>query len=548
MDEFLAQAERLRNNLASLGARRLVALALVGLFTFAFIGIAGWQLSKPAYELLYSGLDRQDVSRIGVALRENNIAFDVGSDGSSVLVRYGTSAQARMLLAEKGLPHGASAGYELFDKMGSLGLTSFMQEVTRVRALEGELARSIQLLRGVKSARVHIVMPDEGSFRRARQPPSASVVLRIDSPGDMSSANAIRKLVAAAIPGMTGDHVTVLTSDGIVLASNDEGTDGAPGHVRTIERNIAQEVENNIRKTLEPILSLKNIQVSVAARINADKKQTEETVFNPESRVERSVRVIKENQVAQNNTQSGPASVERNLPQDKSRNSDGKQSTEENQKREEVTNYEVSSKRTILTSAGYGLESLSIAVLVNRASLSAVLGGSPTPDVLAKQLSDLELLIGSAAGLKRERGDNLRLSAIDFVTPSRDADAVSSIGAGEIILRQTGTIVTALAYVGGALLILVLGVRPVTRLLAAPVPPVASPTLAIADAGHPSKPVKGLDSSTHAITMATPADRSEDMMIPAPSRFALGKLERIVALDEELAASVLKQWIGEAAA
>ena len=119
-----------------------------------------------------------------------------------------------MMLAEKGLPHSSSVGNELYDKLGSLGLTSFMQEVTRVRALEGELARTIQMMRGVKAARVHIVMPDEGSFRRARQPPSASVVIRTEMSDDRTTAQAIRHLVSAALPGMTIDEVTVLNVDG----------------------------------------------------------------------------------------------------------------------------------------------------------------------------------------------------------------------------------------------------------------------------------------------------------------------------------------------
>ena len=130
----------------------------------------------------------QDVSRIGAALKEAGIAFDVNAQGTAVLVRYGQTAQARMLLAEKGLPASANAGYELFDKLGSMGLTSFMQEVTRVRALEGEIARTIQAMKGVKAARVHIVLPDSGSFRRSRQSPSASVIIRTESAGDFTSA------------------------------------------------------------------------------------------------------------------------------------------------------------------------------------------------------------------------------------------------------------------------------------------------------------------------------------------------------------------------
>jgi len=137
------QLERLWMSLLGLGARRLGALALVGVTVFATVALSGYYLSRPDHETLYGGLNAQDVSRIGATLKEAGRAFDVNSQGTAVLVRRGQAAQARMLLAEKGLPSSTNAGYELFDKLGSMGLTSFMQEVTRVRALEGEIAHLI---------------------------------------------------------------------------------------------------------------------------------------------------------------------------------------------------------------------------------------------------------------------------------------------------------------------------------------------------------------------------------------------------------------------
>src|SRR5690606_17688542 len=131
-------------------------MAGIAAIVMAVIGVGALYLNRPAYETLYVGLERADVNQIGMVLGEAGIAFDVGADGTSVLVSAGNTAQARMLLAEKGLPTSANAGYELFDNVGSLGLTSFMQQVTRVRALEGEIARTIQSLQGIKAARVHI--------------------------------------------------------------------------------------------------------------------------------------------------------------------------------------------------------------------------------------------------------------------------------------------------------------------------------------------------------------------------------------------------------
>ena len=153
---FQDQLQNLLASLTKLGWRRLVALGAIGLTVAGIVGFGGLYLSRPAFEVLYAGLDRQDVANIGSALTEAGITFDVASDGASVKVRYSETARARMLLAEKGLPHSANSGYELYDKLGSLGLTSFMQDVTRVRALEGELARTIQTMNGVSAPRACI--------------------------------------------------------------------------------------------------------------------------------------------------------------------------------------------------------------------------------------------------------------------------------------------------------------------------------------------------------------------------------------------------------
>jgi flagellar M-ring protein FliF len=146
-------AQRLWNNLLELGPRRLTVLALVGLVVFLGVGGGAYYLSRPEFEVLYTGLNREDITRVSAVLRDANISFDVNAAGDTVYVHPGQTAQARTLLAEKGLPNSSSGGYELFDKIGSLGLTSFMQEITRVRALEGEIARTIQVLKGVKAAR-----------------------------------------------------------------------------------------------------------------------------------------------------------------------------------------------------------------------------------------------------------------------------------------------------------------------------------------------------------------------------------------------------------
>src|SRR5690606_18804508 len=174
-----------------------------------------------------------------------------------------------------------------------------------------------------------------GSFRRDRRPPSASVVLRTESPDGTSSARAIQHLVAAAVPGMTPAQVTVLTTDGALMAGGDDEVT-APANMLGLEQMIGREIRDNIRQTLTPYLGLESFQVSVSARLNADKQQTNETIFDPASRVERSTRVIRQNEVAQNRSGDSPTTVEQNLPEEELEAGTGEQSSNQSERREEL--------------------------------------------------------------------------------------------------------------------------------------------------------------------------------------------------------------------
>jgi flagellar M-ring protein FliF len=530
------QLERLWTSLLGLGARRLAVLALVGVTVFATVGLSGYYLSRPDLEILYGGLNANDVSRIGATLREAGITFDINSQGNAVLVRRGQTAQARMLLAEKGLPSSTGAGYELFDKLGSIGLTSFMQEVTRVRALEGEIARTIQGMRGVKAARVHIVLPDSGSFRRNRQPPSASVIVRTESANDFSAGPAIRHLVAAAVPGMTVDQVTVLSTDGTILASGGDSVSASPAKMMGLEKAIGRELQDNIAKTLMPYLGFSNFEISVAARLNTDKRQVNETNFNPESRVERSVRVIKESGNQQNTNSRTPVGVEQNVPAEQATAASGDQSKRSNERKEELTNYEVSSKTTSTTSEGYKIEQLTVAVVINRKRLLASLGQNAAPEAVDKQLKEVERLIESAAGIDAKRGDRVTVSALEF----QDNQMLEPVASPSIVVQllgQLGSIVNALAIVGVAALVIWFGLRPAmnsileAKNISQPsVVAVPAPEQLQAGASPSSVTVDGQPNLI--------ADLTEKL-----GRTPMRRLEQMIDYDEDQAAAILKQWM-----
>ena len=544
---------RLRESLSSLGTRRLLALGLTGLTVFVLVGVSGYLLSRPQQEVLYSGLDPQDVTRMGAALQDAGISFDISVGGDAVMVPFGQAGKARMLLAQKGLPRSDTAGYELFDKLGSLGLTTFMQQVTKVRALEGELARTIRLIDGVKAARVHLALRSEGSFRGGSEQATASVIIRADAEAGDSGVTALRRLVAAAIPGLSPSHVAVMSADGRLLTSTGDPISAAPEKLIGLERTMAGDIEAKIARTIVPYVGLDNFRVSVNAKLNADRRQISETVFDPNSRVERSVRTIKESGEAQNVASAGGVTVEQNIPVEEAQNAPGDNSSERKDRKEELTNYEINSREVSTTSDGYGIDRLTVAVVINRAVLAQNLGGNATEEQISARIAELETLIGSAAGTLIDRGDTVTVTAVDFMAEDSTGTEEPE-GFGKMLSGYLGSLINAGALVLVTLLILLLGLRPALRAILAERPADGmAPGNALPGFGDPAgMPIADMSVSSAALdNFALPqlggaeADPLLDSLAREVSSSPKDRLAKIVELDPDRAVEVLKQWLNE---
>jgi flagellar M-ring protein FliF len=474
-------------------------------------------------------------------LKDAGIGFDVSPDGTSVLVAPANTAQARMLLAEKGLPQSGSTGYELFNQLGSFGLTSFMQDITRVRALEGELARTIQTMNGIKAARVHIVLPDRASFRKDQQQASASVVIRTQLADDSGAAQAIRHLVASAVPGMKLDEVTVLDTEGRLLASGDDAGTSGGNRMETLQRQVNNETEEKIRRTLAPYLGLDNFQISVTSQLNTDRQSVSETTYDPSSRVERSVRVVKENGTTQNRSTQSTASVQQNIPVEQMSGGTGNDTNEENQRREELTNYEISSKTVQTEQDGYRVEHLSIAVVVNSERLKAEekQGGQ---DVLPieTRLMEIEQLVQSAVGFDKARGDQLKVTAVAFADAANALEPVPVMGFREVLMRQSGTFINAGAILILSVLMIWFGLRPAIKTVighSAPAMAGGAPVPAALP-----EPEASFAAGASALTGREAVNLIEDLTSKM-NRSPQKRLEQIVEFDEKQAAAILRQWM-----
>ncbi|WP_068316728.1 flagellar basal-body MS-ring/collar protein FliF [Polycladidibacter hongkongensis] len=564
-------AEKIYANLAELGTRRLAALAFIAVFTFAAIGAAAYLLSRPEQEVLYANLERDDVTQIGAALQTAGIPFDVSADGAVVSVNVGSTAKARMLLAEKGLPRGSGAGYELFDQMGSLGLTSFMQSITKVRALEGEIARSIQQLQGVKAARVHLVLPEKASFRAEKMKPTASVLLRADSTTETNMAQSVRYMVAAAVPGLTAESVTVLDTEGRLLATGEDPKSASTGRKAMLEEGISTRVQDSIRRALTPYLGVSNFEVSVAASVNTDNQRISETSYDPESRVERSFKVVRENESSQNASLETPTTVEQNLPEEEVDAQSGERSSAQNERREELTNYEISSRTVETIFDDYRVEKLSIAVLVNRERLVEELSSSgqtslakgdataegeqavarEIPVDLTDKIAEVEGIIAAAAGIDAKRGDEITVTAVNFLTPSNQLVEIPEPTLTEMLNRNLGTLVNAAAILVVTLMIIWFGLRPAVNFLIPRPDPVVEQAANESGAGMSQEQLAAIAAGTAAVgELPSPdavdgdaqfaVDGIDDTLM---NRSALKKLERAVEIDDMQAAIILKQWM-----
>jgi len=539
------QIQTIIDNLKGFGTRRLALMGAMAALIMATIVVGSIYLNRPAYETLYVGLERSDISQIGVVLGDAGIPFDVGSEGTSVLVATGSTARARMLLAEKGLPNSANAGYELFDNVGSLGLTSFMQQITRVRALEGEIARTIQSLAGIKAARVHIVMSERANFRREEQQPSASVVIRYGGVDGVRTAESIRHLVAAAVPGLGAEKVTVLDSAGKLLAAGDDPSNTSAARALGVEQTVEAQIEDNIRRALTPYLGTDNFRASVKADVNTDSRQIEETTFDPASRVERSVQSVRNNEASSQRQSAVPTSVEQNLPETQPVASDGPQSSSQNDRREEITNYEINSRRVATVSNGYTVDRMSVAVVVNQQRLLSVLGKDVTPEQLAERVAEIRKVVASATGFDEKRGDVIDVSAVEFID-GLDGEALPQPGMMESLGKYTGTLINAAAFVTVAFLVAFFGLRPMAAALTArPAPALAGPSFEEMQRSLPTPDVAADSAEMPALADATyapaPAPQLDDIgrkLRPAPQE----RLVRMVDLNDERAAQILRKW------
>ena len=308
MNPFLQQMK-------NLGPARLAAMAGVGVGLIAFIIFFATRFSAQPMELLYGSLSASDSREITKQLELSGIPFKTNNNNAEILVAGEKVSAARMQMAELGLPSGGSVGYELFDTQDALGTTNFMQNVNLVRALEGELARTIKAIEGIQNARVHLVMPQREMFTREMQEPTASVYIKMKS-GRLTDnqVKAVQHLIAASVPRLKPSNISIVDERGTLLSrsyENDQQQVAAQQDdaTRKLEQRLSQAIISMVESSLGP----GKVRAEVRAEMEFDKVVTAEETYNPEAQVPRSTVTVEEHNVSRE-AEPENVSVSNNLP------------------------------------------------------------------------------------------------------------------------------------------------------------------------------------------------------------------------------------------
>ncbi len=545
--------ESLTNLINRIGMPRLAAMAMVAVLMLGFFGFLIMRAQTPQMAPLYSGLSLEDSSAILTELQTLNIPYDLRGEGDTILIPRDQITTTRMTLAGQGLPQRGQVGYEIFDQQSTLGATSFVQNINNVRALEGELARTIASLNRIKGARVHLVLPERELFRRERKDPSASIVLSVRGALSGGEIRAVQHLVASAIEGLTPARVSIVDDQGNLLASGSGDDEATLLSAQSDERRLG--IENRMRTRIEDMLAnvvgAGRARVEVAAELDLNRSTTTQEIFDPESQVVRSTQTREsENLSGVNN---GQVTVANELP-GASQGAAGQGLTDQGTSAEEIVNYEISkTTQTAVNEAG-SIKRLSVAVVIDGTYADDGAGNQVYTPRSADEITQLLTLVRSAAGYSAERGDSVEVINMQFaerpdlLAPGTDQAAGLLDFTRDDLMNGAEMAVTLLI----ALALVFFVMRPLLKkVLTAETQPLALPPAA--ELGqHGTLLADGTVTAEEAEEESQPRDKTPAWVANAKSmgETQLQTLKTVGTLVEEnpkQAALIVRDWLGSAA-
>jgi len=515
-----------------------VTVALISFFAFVIM-----RVTTPQMTTLFTDLSVEDSSGIIKDLERQGIPYELRSEGSVIMVPKDKVTRLRMKLAEGGLPKGGGVGYEIFDKSDALGTTSFVQNINHLRALEGELARTIRAIDRIQAARVHLVLPERPLFSRETPEPSASIVVRVRGTLEPQQIRAIRHVVASAVSGLKPQRVSIVDEAGQLLA------DGAAGDVdQAVGDERRAGFEKRMRKQVEDIVSSVvgsgRARVQLSADFDYNKITQTSDKFDPEGRVLRSSQTREESSATTDNN--GQVTVNNELPGNKNQDN-AATARDQSKKTEETNNYEISrTTKTEVTEAGR-VNRISVAVLVDGSYAKNEKGEMVYKERGKEELDRIAALVRSAIGFDQKRGDQVEVVNLKFA----DAPAIAPLSEPSGLLGMLQFTKDDVMYVIELGVMMLLGlvvmfmvIRPLVKRI------LASEEIAAALNGEPAQADGGVQAGAPGQVLLPGASATAQLIdvaqvqgqVHAQSVHRVGELaER----NPNETASIVRQWLSE---
>ena len=543
----------------TLGAARIAAMGAVTITLVGFFAFLMLRVTAPQMTPLFTDLTFEDSTAIVKELERQGVPYELRNDSSIVMVPKDRVARLRMGLAEGGLPKGGGVGYEIFDKSDALGTTSFVQNINNLRALEGELARTIRGLDRVQAARVHLVMPERPLFSRDKMEPSASIVVKVRGALEPQQVRAIRHLVASAVNGLKPQRVSIVDEAGHLLADG-AGDDPNGTEVSADERQAA--FEKRLREQIETIVSSVvgpgRARVELTADFDFNRVTQTSDKYDPEGRVVRSSQTREEtsasnegrenqvtvgNEIPGGNQRQAPAPEAGGTPRDQSRKS------------EEIINYEISKTSKTEVIEGGRVNRISVAVLVDGTYGKNDKGDATYQPRSKEEIDQIGALVRTAIGFDQKRGDqvqviNLRFAESPAVAPITEPSGWMSAlqFTKDDLMRGIEMVVMGLL----GLVVLLLVVRPLVRRILAP-DERAVAALPPADASADAPLAPAIVAPAESVAVKAEPSQTAKMIDIAQVQGqvhaqSVQKVGDLADKNPRETVSIIRQWLNESAA
>lgn len=530
------------------GARKIFLMLGVAAVIAIMAGVLMWS-QKPEYRVLFSNFSDRDGGAIVASLQQMNIPYRFAEGGAAILVPAAQVHDARLKLASQGLPKGGSVGFELMENQ-KLGVSQFLEQVNFQRALEGELARSIQSIAAVQTARVHLALPKASVFVRDQQKPTASVLLNLHAGRtlDPQQVNAIVHLVASSVPDLPARNVTVVDQSGSLVSSPDKPA-GAnvldPSqlkYVQELQHNIARRIESIIT----PIVGAGNVRAEATAEVDFSHSEQAAETYKPNQTADAAAIRSQQSSESQNGARAPAAGVPGALsnqppvPATAPLTAAAPAATAPpaaagSTQKDLTVNYEVDKTIRYVQQPMGGVKRLSVAVVVNYKRETDKAGKVTMKPLTEAEKTQIADLVKQAMGFSQDRGDSLSVANSPFAEVPAEATADLPLwqrpGALDLAL-------TAGKYLLAALVLLYLffaHLKPMMRTLSQGMaPPVALPD----HSGTVALQAEAEAEAVPAITAETP---------PSPPRTYQDNLEaarQLARQDPKVVANVIKEWVG----